>query len=336
MEKFQMKEMNTVKTILVSGASGIVGYGALRSLRQHSQKLRLLGSSIYDDSIAPAFCDEFIQAPLTSDAVYLPWLVKIIQQYQIDLIIPGIEIDLYTWIKHVPAIQAAGATPLLNNPALIDLCQDKWAFYESLNAAALNCTITSSLSSEFDDLVAQFGLPFLLKPRRGFASKGIVRVTNLETFKKHLGDMGGSLMAQPIVGQDDEEYTTSAFCDGQGGFYAHMTLKRKLSKDGFTEKAQVVPNDEFVATLTELCQHLRPIGPTNFQFRKCNTGIKLLEINPRVSSSTAIRTAFGYNECAMAVDYFLENKIPVQPPIRRGKAIRYTDEHIFYETGFYL
>jgi carbamoyl-phosphate synthase large subunit len=68
----------------------------------------------------------------------------------------------------------------------------------------------------------------------------------------------------------------------------------------------------------------------------CRDGPKLLEINPRISSSTSIRTAFGYNESAMAVEYFLEQRTPTQPLIRRGKAVRYTDEQIFYENGIHL
>ena len=143
-------------------------------------------------------------------------------------------------------------------------------------------------------------------------------------------------MAQPIVGNDEEEFTTSAFCDGQGGYFAGMTLRRKLSRNGFTEKAEVADMEEFSPVITELCQLFRPLGPTNFQFRRCPDGTKLLEINPRISSSTSIRTAFGYNESAMALDYFLNHRNPVQPVIRRGRAVRYTDEQIFYEDCVHL
>jgi carbamoyl-phosphate synthase large subunit len=80
----------------------------------------------------------------------------------------------------------------------------------------------------------------------------------------------------------------------------------------------------------------RPQGPTNFQFRRSDGGPKLLEINPRISSSTSIRTAFGYNESAMALDYFLDQRAPVQPALRRGRAVRYIDEQIFYEDGVHL
>jgi len=189
---------------------------------------------------------------------------------------------------------------------------------------------------QFDELAGRYGLPFLLKPRRGFGSKGIVRIDSEETFLKHRNDNGAVLMAQPIVGNDEEEFTTSAFCNGNGAFWACMTLRRKLSKDGFTEKAEVSDSDEFKGAMSDLCQLLRPIGPTNFQFRRCTNGPKLLEINPRVSSSTSIRAAFGYNESAMAVNYFLENRQPSQPAILRGRAVRYVEEKIFYEDGIHL
>lgn len=325
-----------MKTILVSGASGIVGYGILRSLKKSGKPLRLIGTSIYDDSVAPGFCDIFELAPPTNDVAYMEWLLNTIREHQVDLIIPGIEIDMYKWVEHIPEIERNGAIALLNNVELIHLCKDKWTFYENLSVAGMYCAIESSLSTEFDALKDKFGLPFLLKPRRGFGAKGIVEVDIADTFFKHRKDIGPILMAQPIVGNDDEEFTTSAFCDGNGGFYTSMTLRRKLSKDGFTEKAEVVATDEFIGAISDLCNRFHPVGPTNFQFRRCKDGIKLLEINPRISSSTSIRAAFGYNESAMAVDYFLEHRTPTQPEIRRGRAVRYTEDHIFYEDSLHL
>jgi carbamoyl-phosphate synthase large subunit len=325
-----------MKTILVSGASGIVGYGTLRSLKKSALELRLIGTSIYSDSVASGFCDLFLQAQPTNDASYMAWLLDVITQHKIDMIIPCIEIDMYKWCEHLQEIVRCGAHVMLNDVTLIRLCRDKWAFFENLSSAGLTCMIDSSLDSSYEALRSKFGLPFLLKPRQGFGSKGIVRVEDESIFSTHLDKVGESLMAQAFAGSDEEEYTTSAFCDGEGGFYACMTLRRKLSKDGFTEKAEVVPTDEFLPTMRSLCAHLRPHGPTNFQFRKCDDGIKLLEINPRISSSTSIRTAFGYNESAMAVEYYLDNKTPSQPMIRRGKAVRYIEDLIFYENSIYL
>jgi carbamoyl-phosphate synthase large subunit len=320
-----------MKKILVSGASGIVGYGILRSLRKADPSLLLIGSSIYPDSVAPGFCDIFELAPPTSAAGYIEWLCAIIDKHRIDLIIPGIEIDLYTWSGHLAQIERHGARTVMNRPELLTLCQDKWTFYESLLAAGMPWAIASSLDNSYTALAAAFGLPFLLKPRRGFGSKGIVRVDSAATFERYRHDVGPWLMAQPIVGDDDNEFTTSVFCDGNGGYRASMTLRRKLSKDGFTDKAEVVQGEQFNAALDGLCRRYLPIGPTNFQFRTCADGVKLLEINPRISSSTSIRAAFGYNESAMAVDFYLSGKMPTPPLIRRGHAVRYVEEHIFYD-----
>lgn len=325
-----------MRRVLVSGASGIVGYGVLRSLRQSRQACFLVGTSMHDDSAAPAFCDVFEHAPPTTAPGYLQWLLATIRRRSIDLLVPGIEIDVYHWAEHTAEIRATGALPMLNTLGLIDLCRDKWRFYERLRQAAVECAIESSLEADFAILSERFGLPFLLKPRRGYGAMGIVRVSSEHDFRAHQSEIGDVLMAQPIVGTDDEEFTMSVFGDGHGGHYASMTLRRRLSREGFTDWATVADGTEFTPTVDELCRLLHPLGPTNFQFRRCAKGPKLLEINPRISSSTSIRTAFGYNESAMAVDYFLEQRLPVQPAVRRGRAIRYVDERIFYEDGVHL
>jgi carbamoyl-phosphate synthase large subunit len=320
-----------MKTILVSGASGIVGYGVLRSLKKSGKRLRLVGTTIYDDSVAQAFCDVFEQAPLTNNAAYIEWLLSIINKHAIDLIIPGIEVDMYKWAERVTELEKSRAKVMVNNKDLISLCKDKWLFYERLNKINTPYIIETSLASNFDYLANKFGLPFLLKPRSGFGSKGIITVDSLDVFLKYQRDIGSLLMVQPIVGNENEEFTTAAFCDGKGSFYASMTLKRKLSKEGFTEKAEVVEINGIHEALSTLCEYFKPIGPTNFQFRKHNGVVKLLEINPRISSATSIRTAFGYNECKMAVEFYLENKKPKQPLIKQGRAVRYTEDFIFYE-----
>ena len=320
-----------MKTILVSGASGIVGYGILRSLRRSGRALRLVGTTVYDDSPAQSFCDIFEQALPTRDAGYLKWLSGVISAHDVDLIIPGIEDDMYRWSESIDELMQGGRVKaLLNDPRLIALCKDKWKFFEALTKSGLPCVIDTTLESDFDALVSKFGLPFLLKPRLGFGSKGIVRVDSAATFLMHQAKIGPVLMAQPIMGTEDEEFTTAAFCDGKGGIHAYMTLKRKLSSEGFTDRAEVVHLDDIADAVGELCSLFRPIGPTNFQFRRHNGTLKLLEINPRVSSATSIRTAFGYNECEMAVDYYLDGKIPRQPVVRSGRAVRYTEDLIFY------
>lgn len=319
-------------TVLVSGASGVVGYGILKSLRNSGLNYRLIGTTIYDDSVAPAFCDVFELAPKTSDALYTDWLLGVIEKHKIDVIIPGIEADMIRWNQDRSTLEKSGVKLLLNNPGLIDLCTDKWKFYEALHAAHPVLAIESRLEESFEELSHAFGLPFLLKPRRGFASKGIVRVDSEKVFDEHKKELGETLMAQPIVGSNEEEYTVSAFFDQDSYLCCYMGLKRQLSTEGFTEKASVASPAGIEPAIRSLAELLKPVGPTNFQFRVHEGQLKLLEINPRVSSATSIRMAFGYNESVMGVEYLVNGTKPDQPKIRNGYAVRYIEEKVFYDS----
>lgn len=323
----------SVSTVLVSGASGIVGYGILRSLRAALPDLRLIGTSIYTDTAAEIFSDVFVRAVPTREAGYVDWLLDTLREHKVDMIIPGIEADLHAWAPCLSQIEAAGAVALVNRPALVSLCQDKWAFYEDLRATNTDCAIDSTLTGDYDELRERFGVPFLLKPRRGFGSRGIVRVDSAASFAEHRDALGPILMAQPIVGRDDAEYTVGVFGDGAGGMCAWLSMRRTLSPIGFTQMAEVVDSEPFVPVLQALCRHFRPVGPTNFQFRLCDGRPKLLEINPRISSSTSIRTAFGYNECAMAVEHALNGVLPTMPTTHGGRAVRYIEDWVMSDDG---
>lgn len=316
-------------TVLVSGASGIVGYGILKSLRQGDENLTLVGMTIYDDSVAPGFCDILKIPPSTKDPLYIPWLKNVIKDLHVDIMIPGIELDLYTWESHREELEKEGCKLVLNNSALIALCKDKWLFYKSLREKKLPCAINSSLSNDFDFLHNTFGLPFLLKPRQGFGSQGIILVDSRRIFNQHRAFIGNTLFAQEYIGTDEDEFTIAVFGDGCGSYTSNIVMRRKLSGQGYTEKATVCELPEGLHAINELCIHFSPLGPTNFQFRLHEGAVKLLEINPRISSSTSLRTAFGYNECLMAINFYLYGNLPTQPHISQGYAVRYTEDMVF-------
>ena len=316
-----------IKNILVSGSSGIVGYGILRSLRRSVDEYKLIGTTIYDFSIAPAFCDIFEKALPTNHPDYMDWLCEIIKKHSVDMIISGIECDMFRWNIERKKIISTGAFPLLNNSELIELCHDKWTFYEKLIIDNAEYAIPTTLNGCFNT----FSLPFLLKPRQGFGSKGIIKINNENDFEMNKNKIGDELMMQPIIGSDDEEFTVAAFFDRKSKLIDFISFKRKLSSDGFTQDAQVVDFD-FSNVIEDLAQTFKPIGPTNFQFRLDNDCMKLLEINPRISASTSIRAELGYNESVMSVKYFLNNELPLKmdkTKIINKRAIRYIEDYIF-------
>ncbi len=315
-------------TILVSGASGIVGYGILRSLKEMGN-CYLIGTTIYQESPANCFSDIVELLPPTSDPMYIGALKKIIQKHSVNMIIPAIEADMEKWNENRQELEETGVFLLVNNSKLIHACLDKWKFYKILEENNFAGRIRSSINKEF----GQFNVPFILKPRCGYGSKGVVKIENREQYDRFVSEIGERLMMQEFVGTDEEEYTVSVFFDTKSNIKAMMGLKRKLSRTGYTEIAKVVETETFLDSIRELSSIFKPVGPTNFQFRRNKEVWKLLEINPRISSSTSIRQKFGYNESKMAVHYFLDGKNIEQPIIQKGSAIRYTEDYIIYDSN---
>ena len=318
-------------TVLVTGVGAIIGYGLLRTLRATNRPLRLVGTDIYPDAVGQAWSDVFVQAPLTSSPDYLDWLKSVVDSHQVDLIIPGIEQDLHRYSDAREVMESWRARTVLNQARLIDLSRDKWLMHEELVSIGEPSVIQSCGAGTFEQLASLLGLPFILKPRRSYASKGIVIVADESTFDFHKHRLGETLIAQPIVGSADQEYTVGVFGDGRGRASASIALQRNLASDGSTAKARVCEPEGLSEVVDRLCRHFMPIGPTNLQFRLGDDGWKLLEINPRVSSSTSLRAAFGYNEGAMCIDFFCHGNLPYQPVLRRGSATRFIEDHVTYD-----
>jgi len=317
---------------MVTGVGAIMGYGLLKSLRSAAHGITLIGTDIYNDAAGRAWCDAFEQAPLTSSPEYADWLIQTLDKHQVDILIPGIEQDVHWLSDHREQLKHLKCKIVLNNANLINLSRDKWAMHQELEASNDASRIPSCLTGTFDSLSESFGLPFLLKPRRSYASKGLVWVNKREDFELNAKHLGEQLIAQPIIGSNDQEFTVAVFGDGKGSVCASITFQRSLAADGSTAKAWVRNDDSLDQTVARLCKHFEPIGPTNLQFRRDeHHGWKLLEINPRISSTSSMRTAFGYNEAAMCIEFYLEQRIPAQPLIRDGFAVRYIEDHIVYD-----
>lgn len=320
--------------ILVTGVGAIIGYGILQSLRKQ-KKINLIGMDINPNAAGRIWSNIFIVSPLIASMNYLDFIKRVVKNNKVDLIIPGIEQDLAFFSRNPNIFKKHKCKVILNNKNLIKITRDKWIFHKELKKINLSARIDSAINGNFKSLTKKFGCPFILKPRKSYASKGIRIVKTKKDFSPIANDLKNYYLAQPIVGKDSEEYTVGVFGDGQGNLLASITLKRKLSLDGSTKEAVVTNIKDLNTLLFDLCKYFKPLGPTNFQFRKTDLGWKLLEINPRFSSSTSLRTAFGYNEAEMSINYFLYKKKIKQPKIRSGFAIRYIKDKVFYDRNHF-
>lgn len=316
--------------VLVTGVGAIIGYGVIASLRKSKYNCNIIGMDIFYDAAGQVWCDTFVQAILAADSKYISFLKEQINKYNIDIVFFGTEQEIKKCYECRDELGEYYKKLVINDGRLIDLAEDKWDTTCFLKDNGLKY-IPSSISATFEEASAEFGLPLLMKPRRSYASKGICKVCTKEDFENWKQEYSEQFMVQKLIGDEEHEYTAATFGFGDGTCIKPIIMKRKLSKAGATDKAVVMPIPEIESEIIAMVQALKPVGPTNFQFRLDGNKFLLLEINPRISSSTSIRTAFGYNEAEMCIDYFVEGKKPVDCKIRKGRVYRYIADAVVYE-----
>ncbi len=314
-------------TVLVTGVGAVTGYGVVRSLRAAIPGVQILGADIHIDAVGAHWCDAFVPAPLSLAEDYPDWLITTCALRGVDLVLPTLDADLDRF-AHGTLAEDLPCAVALNSPDAIRVSRDKRELGLAMQgdpACIPWVDLTDAGSRNYEALAAALGVPFLLKPRHGYGSRGQVRVdtpADLTTVE----DLA-ACVAQQIVGSDEEEYTIAVFGDGRGAAPARIAMRRRLADEGTTRRVEVVaPPPDLDAVIDRTAAAFSFRGPTNLQLRRVGQVWYLLEINSRVSSSTSLRARFGFNEAAMTVDFFLHGRVPDQPRPCHGVAARYLED----------
>lgn len=318
-----MKEI----TVLVTGVGAIIGYGVLRALQKDVPYVKRVGMDIFPDAVGQYFADEFIVAKRADSTDYIDFLKAVIERYSIDLVFFGTEQEIFAVNSARDSLGDTFKKMVINTSELIALSQDKYQLYLSLKKNKLPA-IPSLIEGSFVEIAKNFGVPFLMKRRRSYASKGLAIIEDEADYIYHKNKAGVDFMVQPLIGNSSNEYTVGVFGFGDGTSTKPLQFIRQLSGEGATSKAMIVNIEALEKTVNKLVEIYKPLGPTNFQFRFANEQYMLLEINPRISSSTSIRAAFGFNEALCCLEYFVYGKKPEVNAVSNGRAVRYIEDWI--------
>ena len=322
-----VKKPGDTITVVVTAVGALIGQGIIRSLRLSGMSVRIIGVDRDPFGIGPFWCDAFFAKPAVdeSSSVYLDFWKNLLTDEAVDLVLPGLELDVLFFSRNRADFAGFDARIVLNDTGVIELAQDKWDFGLELERLGLPA-IPARLGAGWTDCARELGLPLLLKPRQGNGSRGIAVLHDEDDFNYWSRKSKDAFLIQKFIGSDEQEFTVGAFGFGDGTALPPIIFRRKLSVAGNTQYAEVVDYKVLTDMVTRLAAIFKPVGPTNYQFRMDGETPYLLEINPRFSSSTSLRAAFGYNEAAMSVEYYLHGKRPETPEIRSGRGWRYYED----------
>ncbi len=325
-----MKKINKESyTVLITGVGAIIGQGIIKSLKMAAVQSRLIGIDCNPFSVGFNWAEVGYIVPRVGKKDWLDAIMNICRDESVDLILPGIEQDVRAFIHHRSVIEGnTGAYILLNSPLALQVGLDKWELYLF---AVKNCIKVPDtwLATNSKEVYAKY--PVLLKPRKGMAGKGIYKVSSPAELEECLARLASDeYIIQKYIGTDEDEYTVSVFGYSDGSISRPILLRRRLNY-GSTFEAEIIIDQELEDNATSIAKKLSICGPTNFQFRKADRKYYLIEVNPRFSSSTSIKSAFGFNEPVMAINSFLR-KISIEPiTIKRGRCSRYIEDLVVYE-----
>ncbi|WP_299460654.1 HAD-IA family hydrolase [uncultured Gimesia sp.] len=152
----------------------------------------------------------------------------------------------------------------------------------------------------------------MIKPRKGHGSEGIRYIENINELSRQLETLAPDDCLQEYV--EGDEITCGLLFDKQGNLADSLAMVRTL-KNGRTISASVYENTQLDDFINSFAEKTKLIGPINLQLRMNQAGQPLVfEINPRLSGSTLMRIAVGFNDPARIVEHFLDDL-----PVRRAK-----------------
>ncbi len=314
--------------ILVLGISGNVSQGILKVLRYSQIECHIIGACVNINTIGDLWCDEVIGCPYANDENFINWLINVCQSKDVDLLLTGVEENLYIISKNIEFIKKQTKTVcIVSDYEKIVIGQDKLLTCKWLKENGFNYPLYAESGNKeaVNSLVEKVGYPLIAKPRKGKGSHGIFKVKNYQDLEKFFNF--NNYVIQQCIGNDDMEYTVGCYYDKRGNSIAPIVMQRWLN-DGATWKAQVIFDKNIKDECQKICKAFKPMGPMNIQLRLDNNERPVpFELNVRFSGTTPMRTHFGFRDVEAVIREYFENKsIKDLFNVKLGKAFRYVNE----------
>lgn len=320
--------------ILLLGVGGNVSQGILKALRRSSIEMWIVGACISPMSSGLYMCDEALLSPYANDPDFMPWLIEVCNEKQIDIILTGVEENIFKIVSEIKVLESkTNAVFIASDYEKLTIGGDKFLTCEWLENNGLNYphySLTDDIHA-CRKLVSEVGYPLIMKPRNGKSSRGVFKITNEQELEEILGTKDGVL--QECIGDERHEYTVGCYCDKNGLLQGMIVMRRNL-KNGSTAYANVEQNDSIIQEVKKICDVFKPKGPFNVQLRIDQKGRPVpFEFNVRFSGTTAIRSVFGFRDVeAMLKEYILDERITDCFQVKKGQVFRYEEElYVFDE-----
>jgi carbamoyl-phosphate synthase large subunit len=270
--------------------------------------------------------DNIILPPVNSEN-YFDALKAILEEYEIDVIFPVIGAEHTFFANNMEYFIAKNIKIVTPEKTTFDLCHDKYQsmFFLKNNGVNVPDTTLCNDNEDLEAFLARNQFPLFIKPRYGTSSQDTFLVKKIDELVAIRSAFSPNyfVVQEYLYGAD--EYTVGVYISRNRKLRETFIIKREL-KFGLSYKGEVIEDKLMSNFCLNLCTILDTYYSTNVQIKLVDGFPCAFEINPRLSSTTAIRARFGFNEPEMII-WELFNDISVyRHTITRGKFMRYWEE----------
>lgn len=278
------------------------GVGVARSLKETSfSNLRIVGLC-YGSMEPGAYLDEIVDAsyllPYPSEGVqpFLERLLYIHQQEHVDIIIPNLDAELFTFIKLKDRLEAEGIRLCLPTMEQFDMRQ-KSRLPQFGEKAGFNVP-TSLICNTVEDLVSQgerITYPVMLKGAFYEAYYAHTPEQAISSFWTLLGKWGAPVILQQYV--RGSEFNVIGVGDGKGHLLSCVPMHKQLITDKGKAWAGVTIQDQsLIEQARRFVEATQWMGAFELELlRGEDSLLYLIEINPRIPAWVYLATAAGQN-----------------------------------------
>lgn len=257
-------------------------------IQYFKENLSIYGGKIFGadaSRLAPALyeCDEFFVVPEFTQDAYIPTILKICEQKNINFLLSLIDTELTIIAENREKFEKIGVRVIGPSHEAATLCLNKKEIFRFLTKHNIS-TQKSYFSLEEFNIAYQkkeIGFPVFIKPVTGSASIGIQKIESLEELEFIFKITDVELMIQENM--DGKEYGVDCYIDINTGKLTDIFIKEKLKmRAGETDKAVSVKNDEIVELVKKFMDKVEGLfGPIDIDIFEKDGNYYLSEVNPR-------------------------------------------------------
>jgi carbamoylphosphate synthase large subunit len=273
------KTTSSHNPVLVTGIGGPAGKCATTYLMQNG--CTVIGTDMRAVSSNVA---HFFEVPAADDASFIPAILKIVDDFDVSLLIPTVSEELPIFARDKAAFTARDCRVMIAPYLAVHIANDKLKTARLLDQFGIAVPRTLPGNTPHSTVIETLGLPVIAKPRISRGGRGVALYTSPETLAQ---EQRTNIVYQEFM--SGEEYDVNLFVNRQGDLQSCVVLHKTSLKEGIVGNALAVTRvqrEDIVQLCHQAVKALGFTGPADIDVRLDATGTpRLLEINARLGAN---------------------------------------------------